>query len=180
MRAELLAEIRAFFAARGVLEVETPILSAAAIHDPHLASFSTRYSGPGPLDGQTLYLRTSPEFSMKRLLAAGSGCIYQIAPVFRLGEAGRRHNPEFTLLEWYRLGFDHHRLMAEVAELVIQLLADRLPLATEVECSSYRTLFPVSYTHLDVYKRQGCNRVEASSANKPSSTRSGKTIGRRL
>ena len=151
LRAELLAKIRAFFAARGVLEVETPILSAAAIPDPHLASFSTRYSGPGPLDGQTLYLRTSPEFSMKRLLAAGSGCIYQIAPVFRLGEAGRRHNPEFTLLEWYRLGFDHHRLMAEVAELVIQLLADRLPLATEVECSSYRTLFH-RYMQIDPHR----------------------------
>lgn len=108
LRAELLAQIRSFFAARGVLEVETPILSAAAIPDPHLASFSTRYAGPGPLDGQMLYLHTSPEFPMKRLLAAGSGCIYQIARVFRLGEVGRRHNPEFTLLEWYRVGFDHY------------------------------------------------------------------------
>ena len=92
LRAELLAQLRAFFAARAVLEVETTILSAAAIPDPHLASFSTRYTGPGPLDGQALYLHTSPEFAMKRLLAAGSGCIYQIARVFRLGEAGRRHN----------------------------------------------------------------------------------------
>lgn len=141
LRAELLAQIRAFFAARGVLEVETPILSAAAIPDPHLASFSTRYAGPGPLDGRALYLHTSPEFAMKRLLAAGSGCIYQVARVFRLGEAGRRHNPEFTLLEWYRVGFDHHQLMAEVAELVNQLLTDRLPLAQEVEWSRYGALF---------------------------------------
>jgi lysyl-tRNA synthetase class 2 len=146
LRAELLARVRAFFAARGVLEVETPILSAAAITDPHLASFGTVYSGPGPRHGQTLYLHTSPEFPMKRLLAAGSGCIYQIARVFRDGEAGRRHNPEFTLLEWYRVGFDHHRLMDEVAELVTELLADRLPLA-EPERLSYRDLFQ---RHLDL------------------------------
>lgn len=140
LRAELLARTRAFFAARGVLEVETPMLSAAAITDPHLHSFATSYSGPGSRHGQTLYLHTSPEFPMKRLLAAGSGCIYQIAKVFRDGEAGRRHNPEFTLLEWYRLGFDHHRLMDEVAELVTELLSDRLSLAS-TERLSYRELF---------------------------------------
>ena len=140
LRAELLAQIRAFFAARGVLEVETPALSAAAITDPHLASFKTCYSGPGPQHGRPLYLHTSPEFAMKRLLAAGSGCIYQIARVFRDGEAGSRHNPEFTLLEWYRVGFDHHRLMDEVAELVGMLLAGRLALA-EPERLSYRQIF---------------------------------------
>ncbi len=140
LRAELLAQIRAFFAACGVLEVETPALSAAAITDPHLASFKTCYSGPGSQHGRPLYLHTSPEFAMKRLLAAGSGCIYQIARVFRDGEAGSRHNPEFTLLEWYRVGFDHHRLMDEVAELVGMLLAGRLALA-EPERLSYRQIF---------------------------------------
>lgn len=140
LRAELLAHIRTFFAARRVLEVETPILSAAAITDPHLASFSTVYSGPGSCRHRPLYLQTSPEFPMKRLLASGSGCIYQIARVFRDGETGRRHNPEFTLLEWYRVGFDHHRLMDEVAELVSALLAGRLALA-EPERLSYRELF---------------------------------------
>lgn len=140
LRAELLAQIRAFFAAREVLEVETPMLSAAATTDPHLTSFVTAYSGPGPRHAQTLYLHTSPEFPMKRLLAAGSGCIYQIARAFRDGEAGRRHNPEFTLLEWYRVGFDYHRLMDEVAELVTKLLADRLPLA-EPEWLSYQDMF---------------------------------------
>ncbi|MBL8260088.1 MAG: EF-P lysine aminoacylase GenX [Candidatus Competibacteraceae bacterium] len=140
LRADLLAQIRAFFATRRVLEVETPALSGAAITDPHLASFRTRYAGPGPRCGQFLYLHTSPEFPMKRLLAAGSGSIYQIARVFRDGEAGRRHNPEFTLLEWYRVGFDHHRLMDEATELVATLLAGRLPLA-EAERLSYRELF---------------------------------------
>lgn len=140
LRAELLARTRAFFAARDVLEVETPMLSAAATTDPHLASFATEYSGPGACHGQTCYLHTSPEFPMKRLLAAGSGCIYQIARVFRDGEAGRRHNPEFTLLEWYRAGFDHHQLMNEVAELASVLLADRVPLA-KPEWRSYRELF---------------------------------------
>jgi len=150
LRAELLARIRAFFATRGVLEVDTPALSVAAIGDPHLASFATVYSGPGSRHGRTLYLHTSPEFPMKRLLAAGSGCIYQIARVFRDGEAGRRHNPEFTLLEWYRVGFDHHRLMDEVAELATELLAGRLALA-EPERLSYRELFQ---RHLDLNPHQ--------------------------
>ena len=140
LRADLLQRIRAFFTARGVLEVETPALSAAAVTHPHLTSFRTIYSGPGSRRDRTLYLHTSPEFPMKRLLAGGSGCIYQIARVFRDGEAGRRHNPEFTLLEWYRIGFDHHRLMDEVSELATALLAGRLPLA-EPERLSYHDLF---------------------------------------
>jgi elongation factor P--(R)-beta-lysine ligase len=150
LRAELLQRIRAFFAARGVLEVETPALSAAAVTQPHLASFATPYSGPGPCHGQTLYLHTSPEFPMKRLLAAGSGCIYQMARVFRDGEAGRRHNPEFTLLEWYRVGFDADRLMDEVTELVTALLAGRLTLE-EPERLSYRAIFQ-RYLALDPHR----------------------------
>lgn len=129
-RAEMLAAIRQFFAERGILEVDTPALSAAAATDPHLDSFSTVYRGPGYPAGQPLWLHTSPEFPMKRLLAAGSGPIYQICKVFRQGEAGRLHNPEFTLLEWYRPGYDHHALMAEMEGLASRVLGPSL-MATE-------------------------------------------------
>jgi lysyl-tRNA synthetase class 2 len=114
-RAAMLAAIRAFFAARGVLEVETPTLSHAGVTDPAIESVTAtaRSLGTAPL-----YLHTSPEFAMKRLLAAGSGDIYQITRVFRDDELGRWHEPEFTLLEWYRIGFDDERLMTEVAELI--------------------------------------------------------------
>ncbi len=117
-RAELLERVRAFFRRRGLLEVETPVLSAAAVTDTNLESLVTEYRGPGAPPQGRLYLQTSPEFPMKRLLAAGSGPIWQICRVFRGEERGPRHNPEFTMLEWYRPGWDHHRLMDEVAELV--------------------------------------------------------------
>lgn len=112
-RARLMDDVRAFFRERGVLEVETPCLSEAGATDPHLHSLSTRTS-----DGRLRYLHTSPEFPMKRLLAAGSGPIWQACRVFRDGETGRRHNPEFTMLEWYRPGFDAGLLMDEVEALV--------------------------------------------------------------
>jgi elongation factor P--(R)-beta-lysine ligase len=108
-----------------VLEVETPILSTAAVTDPQIESLATRINGmPRPF-----FLSTSPEFAMKRLLAAGSGDIYQLCKVFRDGEVGRWHNPEFTLLEWYRLGFDDAALMNEVESLVAELLAPDRALA---------------------------------------------------
>lgn len=120
-RAALLAGIRDFFARRGVLEVETPCLCARAATDPHLDSLETRLTGAGGARRRA-YLHTSPESAMKRLLAAGSDSIYQICKVFRNGEAGRLHNPEFTLLEWYRCGYDHHDLMDEVEALIEELL----------------------------------------------------------
>ena len=121
-RARLIASIREFFAARGVLEVETPVLCARGAMDPAIRSFST--TGP---DGRTRWLQSSPEYAMKRLLAAGSGPIFQISRAFRAGETGPRHNPEFALLEWYRLDFDHHRLMDEVGELIVSILGCEMP-----------------------------------------------------
>ncbi|CNE76863.1 elongation factor P--(R)-beta-lysine ligase [Yersinia nurmii] len=141
-RAAIMAEIRRFFADRGVLEVETPAMSQATVTDIHLSPFETRFVGPGAADGMTLYMMTSPEYHMKRLLAAGSGSIYQLGRSFRNEEAGRHHNPEFTMLEWYRPHYDMYRLMNEVDDLLQQIL----------DCSSAETL---SYQqaflrHLDV------------------------------
>ncbi|MDN4502164.1 elongation factor P--(R)-beta-lysine ligase [Alteromonadaceae bacterium BrNp21-10] len=127
IRAKLLANIRQFFAERKVLEVETPQLAQHSVTDPHLASFRTEYVGPGHAQGLSLYLQTSPEFSMKRLLCAGSGCIYQICKAYRNEESGRYHNPEFSMLEWYRVGFDHQQLMQEVADLLQVILHCKLP-----------------------------------------------------
>lgn len=121
-RAAMLARLRAFFGEREVLEVETPLLSAETTLDPHLEPLSSRVDAPG-IDGRRMYLQTSPELAMKRLLAAGSGSIYQVCKAFRGGERGRWHNPEFTILEWYRVGWDVHRLMREVAALIETLLA---------------------------------------------------------
>ncbi len=115
--------VREFFHARDVLEVETPILSQAGITDPNIASFSLEFSGRTDGAPRTRWLRTSPEFALKRLLAAGIGDCYELGRVFRDGEAGGRHNPEFTMLEWYRDGWDHRLLIDEVAELVQSALA---------------------------------------------------------
>lgn len=117
-RARMLATVRRFFADRGVLEVETPVLSAAATTDPQIESFATAYCGPGAAEPRPAWLLSSPELAMKRLLAAGAGDIYQIARAFRNGELGRWHNPEFTLLEWYRRDRDHRDLAAETVELI--------------------------------------------------------------
>lgn len=110
--------IREFFHARSVLEVETPVLSQAGNTDPNIASFSLEFTGRTEGAPPTRWLRTSPEFALKRLLASGVGDCYELGRVFRNGEAGGRHNPEFTMLEWYRVGWDHRRLIAETAELV--------------------------------------------------------------
>ncbi|MCB1676565.1 MAG: EF-P lysine aminoacylase GenX [Halioglobus sp.] len=132
-RARLLRMLRDFFEAREVLEVQTPLLCASGVTDPAIeplvVACGSSLSAPR-------YLQSSPEYAMKRLLAAGSGAVYQIVQAFRDGESGSRHNPEFTLLEWYRPGFDHHRLMDEVAELVRHCLGER----PRQDCS-YREVF---------------------------------------
>jgi lysyl-tRNA synthetase class 2 len=138
-RALLLGQLRAFFAARNILEVETPLLCSAGVTDPVIEPLVVER---GALVQQARYLQTSPEYAMKRLLARDGLAIYQLARAFRDGEAGARHNPEFTLLEWYRPGFDHHALMAEVAELVQHCLGQR-----PLHKFSYRELF---LNHLQV------------------------------
>ncbi|NUO75207.1 MAG: EF-P lysine aminoacylase GenX [Lysobacter sp.] len=123
LRAALNARVREFFAQRGVLEVETPVLSMAGNTDPNIASFALEFSGRTEGAPRTRWLRTSPEYPLKRLLAAGLGDCYELGRVFRDGEAGGRHNPEFTMLEWYRLGYDHHQLIGETAQLIQSALA---------------------------------------------------------
>lgn len=123
LRARLNATLRAFFDARGVVEVETPVMSMAGNTDPNIASFHLQFSGRTDGAPRTRWLRTSPEYPLKRLLGAGFGDCYELGRVFRDGEAGGRHNPEFTMLEWYRLGWDHTRLIEETAELVQAALA---------------------------------------------------------
>lgn len=139
-RASLLKTIRDFFYARNVMEVETPSLSQASVTDIHLASFSTQFVGPGFAKGLPLYLQTSPEFAMKRLLAAGAGAIFQLAKAFRNEEAGRHHNPEFTMLEWYRPGFNAAQLMDEIDDLMIAVVGSE-----KAERISYQQAF---ITHL--------------------------------
>ena len=119
LRADMLAKIRSFMQVRDILEVDTPTLSTASTPDPNINSISATRSIKG--ERLAYYLHTSPEFCMKRLLADGSGAIYQITKVFRDEEIGALHQPEFSMLEWYRPGFDHHDLMNEVAELLIEL-----------------------------------------------------------
>jgi len=135
-RARILAQIRQFFAERRVMEVETPVLSRCAVSDPFIDSLEVSFGFRPGVEEARLYLQTSPEYAMKRLLAAGSGDIYQMAKVFRNGESGPRHNPEFTLLEWYRLGFDDRRLMSEVDALLRGVLPE-----IEVRYLSYAQLF---------------------------------------
>lgn len=131
-RAKLFAQIREFFTSRGVLEVDTPLMCQASVTDACIQSIPVYpHSKDSPY-----YLQTSPEYAMKRLLAAGSGAIFQICKAFRQEEVGRMHNPEFTILEWYRPGFDHHALMDEMDEL-LQLILQVAP----SERKSYAEIF---------------------------------------
>ena len=141
LRADTLRTIRSFFYKNNVLEVDTPTLSSATVPDPFIESFQTQYV-PLMQTMQTnhFYLHTSPEFPMKRLLASGSGSIFQISKVFRQGESGKKHNPEFTLLEWYRDGWDHLQLMTEVDQLFTLLLSPHLDLG-ETRLLTYEDAF---------------------------------------
>lgn len=142
-RAEMMAQIRTFFAERDVLEVETPLLSHGTVTDVHLDAFVTPFEFDACGDKVDLFLQTSPEFAMKRLLAGGSGAIYQICKAFRNESVGRFHNPEFSMLEWYRPDFDDKQLMSEVGALVKTVLD--VPC---VESMSYQQAF-IKYLDLD-------------------------------
>ncbi|OOF56593.1 elongation factor P--(R)-beta-lysine ligase [Rodentibacter myodis] len=155
-RAKIIAEIRRFFTDRGVLEVETPVLSEFGVTDLHLSTFNTEFVAPFDEQSKTLWLSTSPEYHMKRLLAAGSGPIFQISKVFRNEEAGNRHNPEFTMLEWYRPHFDMYRLINEVDDLLQQVL-DCKP----AESMSYQFAFQ-EYVGLDPLSADRKELVEAA------------------
>jgi lysyl-tRNA synthetase class 2 len=131
----MLKNIRAFFNDRGVLEVETPLLSSFATTDPNLQSFSTRFSA------KPLYLNTSPEYHMKRLLAAYGEAIFQVCKAFRDEELGPNHQPEFTMLEWYRPGFDMFQLMDEVEQLVWLLVSEDSVSTQAMQRLSYAQAF---------------------------------------
>ncbi|EFX92817.1 lysine--tRNA ligase-like protein GenX [Actinobacillus ureae ATCC 25976] len=153
-RSQIMAEIRQFFKDRGVLEVETPALSEFSVTDVHLSTFSTQFLSPFASKAKTLHLMTSPEYHMKRLLAAGSGSIFQLCRVFRNEEVGKRHNPEFTMLEWYRPHFDMYRLINEVDDLLQQIL-DCEP----AESYSYQFVFQ-TYVGLDPLSATRAQLVE--------------------
>ncbi len=139
-RAEIMAKVRNFFRQRDVLEVETPLLSQATVPDPYIHSITCQLNG---FANKNFYLQTSPEFAMKRLLAQGVGDIYQICKAFRNDEIGKLHNPEFTMLEWYRQGFDHLQLMAELDELLQCIAKTRAS-----DKITYQDLF-IKYLDLD-------------------------------
>ena len=151
-RAKLLTDIRSFFSSRGVLEVETPVLSRAGNSDPNIRSTFTD-SNPRK------FLRTSPEYAMKRMLASGSGDIYELGRVFRSGEKGRYHNPEFTMLEWYRTGMAYLDLASEVGSLIRFCGNGQFDDWPQQEIS-YRDLF-LTHTGLDPLS---CTETDLSSA----------------
>ena len=152
-RSDMLAAIRKFFAGRDVLEVQTPVLAPSTVTDPDVESIAVPGYG---------YLQTSPEYQMKRLLCRGAPSIYQLGPVFRHEESGRLHNPEFTMLEWYRLGFDDQQLKKEVAELIAVLLGP-----DDITTVTYRQLVGdladqpnVNRSDLDLAFAQACERLK--------------------
>lgn len=154
-RAKIIQTIRQFFIDRNVLEVETPVLAQHTVSDPYLDSIQCHATDDQP----ALYLQTSPEYHMKRLLCAGIGSIFQICKSFRVDEQGRLHNPEFTMLEWYRVGFDHHQLMDEMDDLLQSILACK-----KAKRCTYQTLFQ-THLHLDPLHTNSTELKECAEKN---------------
>ena len=134
-RAQMMASIRRFFSQRFVLEVEVPLLSSSTVTDINLESISAEVSGSKG------YLQTSPEYFMKRLLASGIGDIYSMSKAFRDGEVGKKHNPEFTMLEWYRCGWDEHQLIDEVIDLISSVISTPENVTRDITKISYTDCF---------------------------------------
>jgi len=149
-RARLLSKLRAFFAEKDIFEVQTPVLSQAGNTEPSIETFVTQQHENSNSITQPSFLNTSPEFAMKRLLAAGCGSIYQITPAFRQDEQGKKHNSEFTLLEWYRIDLDHHALMGEVNSLIRFIAEDFLTLERS-QFFSYRDAM-IKFADIDPFK----------------------------
>jgi len=141
-RAQILSKIRNYFANQNVLEVETPTISPSTVTDVHLEAMTTIHTNPQSVEKTHLFLQTSPEYYMKRMLSAGFPSIYQITKCFRDDEVGRFHNPEFTMLEWYRLDYSMHELIEDV-DSILKLVLDT-PVCHKI---SYRELFAM---HLDL------------------------------
>jgi lysyl-tRNA synthetase class 2 len=171
-RGQVLAELRSFFQQRKVLEVDVPVLATTSVTDRNIDSISATVSGGSGADDPcrpSVYLQTSPEYFMKRLLAAGSGDIFCLGKAFRDGEVGSRHNPEFTMLEWYRCGWDEHQLMDELGQLICALLPD-----IRIHKFSYADLF-IQYLGIDPHCAELADlqkrAVEASSSAWSNETR---------
>lgn len=137
LRARLVASLRGFFWANGFWECETPVLSREVIVDANLDPFVTH-----DVSGTPYYLQTSPEAGMKRLLVAGASAIFQVSRVMRRGESGRLHNPEFTMVEWYRMGDDHHDQMTFVEQLVRAFYGEARQLIADGDSGECRSALP--------------------------------------
>jgi len=166
-RASILAIIRSFFSDRDVIEVETPLLCHGTVTDVYLDAFTTEFNYLHDSHCNvptTLHLQTSPEFAMKRLLASGFGCCYQICKAFRHEESGRIHNPEFTMLEWYRINFSHYQLMDEVAELLRAVLKCKVPekLSYQQVFKKYLNVDPLETNLLEMKKVLDKNNIQGS------------------
>jgi lysyl-tRNA synthetase class 2 len=138
LRAVVLEQVRTFFKSRQVLEVDTPILGLAPVTDPVIQALQTQISVFG---SQRFYLQTSPEYYLKRLIACYPVSVYQLGKVFRDDEYGRYHSPEFTMLEWYRIGFNDAQLIAEMKDLLTILWAQFYPTSLQIETLSYKEVF---------------------------------------
>lgn len=154
-RARIIQTIRDFFIARNVMEVETPLMCHTSVTDPFIQSIPAHFQAHPQEQEQRYYLQTSPEYAMKRLLAAGSGAIFQISKAFRQGEVGRQHNPEFTMIEWYRPGFDHHDLMNEMDEL-LQLVLNKPASERKIYAELFKTHLDIDAHHATLTELAAC------------------------